>query len=82
MKRNMKAWFDEMIASPVKTALPVLSFPAIQLMDITVRELISDSDVQARGMQLCRPAHPVGGGGEPYGPVGRSRMLRLDHPRV
>lgn len=58
MKRNMKAWFDEMIASPVKTALPVLSFPAIQLMDITVRELISDSDVQARGMQLVAQRTP------------------------
>ena len=30
----------------------VLSFPAIQLMGISVRELISSSDAQARGMQL------------------------------
>jgi uroporphyrinogen decarboxylase len=46
----MKAWLNEMIASPVKKALPVLSFPAIQLMGITVRELISDADRQAEGM--------------------------------
>ena len=50
MNRNMKAWLNEIIASPVKKALPVLSFPAIQLMGITVRDLISDSDRQAEGM--------------------------------
>ena len=52
MKRNMKAWLQDMIASPTKKALPVLSFPAIQLMGITVRQLISDSDRQAEGMAL------------------------------
>ncbi len=50
MVRNMKAWLNELMAAPAKRALPVLSFPAIQLMGITVRELISDADLQARGM--------------------------------
>ncbi len=31
--------------------MPILSFPAVQLMGISVRELISDSDRQAEGMQ-------------------------------
>jgi uroporphyrinogen decarboxylase len=52
MNRNMKAWLKDMIASPNKKALPVLSFPAIQLMGITVRELISDAGRQAEGMRL------------------------------
>lgn len=52
MNRNMKQWLDALRESPVKKALPVLSFPAVQLMGITVRELISDSGAQARGMQL------------------------------
>lgn len=52
LKRNMKAWLRDMIASPVKKPLPVLSFPAIQLMGITVKDLISDSEKQARGMRL------------------------------
>lgn len=52
MKRNMKQWLTALRESPVKKAMPVLSFPAVQLMGITVRELISDSDAQARGMQL------------------------------
>lgn len=39
-------------AAPVNKALPVLSFPSIQLMNCTVRDLISNSDMQARGMKL------------------------------
>lgn len=50
MKLNMKQWFSDMIAAPVKKALPVLSFPAIQLMDVSVRQLISDSELQAEGL--------------------------------
>ncbi len=52
MKMNMKQWIADTINAPVKKAMPVLSFPAIQLMDITVKDLISSSDLQARGMQL------------------------------
>lgn len=52
MKRDMKQWVAETIAAPVKKPLPVLSFPAVQLMGITVRDLISDSDHQAKGMKL------------------------------
>lgn len=52
MKRNMKQWVAETIAAPVKKATPVLSFPAVQLMGITVRDLISSSDFQSRGMKL------------------------------
>ena len=52
MKRNMKQWVAETIANPVKKGVPVLSFPAVQLMDITVRDLISSSDLQAKGMKM------------------------------
>ena len=37
--------------APVKKAMPVLSFPSVQLMGITVKELISSSDLQAEGMK-------------------------------
>lgn len=50
MKRNMKKWLEEQTQTKVKKPLPILSFPAIQLMGVTVRELISDSDLQAEGM--------------------------------
>lgn len=48
---NMKQWLQDQIASPRKRAMPVLSFPSTQLLDITVRELISNSDLQSRGMK-------------------------------
>ena len=50
MRRDMRGWFAQQIAAPVKRALPILSFPAVQLMGCTVRELISDSARQAEGM--------------------------------
>ncbi|MGL6198180.1 MAG: uroporphyrinogen decarboxylase family protein [Lachnospiraceae bacterium] len=51
MKRNMMKWIEEVIDNPVKKAIPVLSFPAIQLMGITVKDLISSSDLQAEAMK-------------------------------
>ena len=52
MKINMKEWLAELLAAPKKKAMPVLSFPAIQLMDITVKDLISDAGAQAKGMKM------------------------------
>ena len=40
-----------MISDKTKTSLPILSFPSVSLMGITVRELISDSNRQAQGMK-------------------------------
>lgn len=52
MKRNMKKWLEEWQAAPVKKAFPILSFPAVQLMGISVKDLIGHGDVQAEGMKL------------------------------
>lgn len=52
MNRNMRQWLEELRRAEKKKALPILSFPAVQLMGISVRELISDSDRQAEGMKL------------------------------
>ena len=49
---DMKKWLDDLKATPHKKAMPVLSFPCISLMGITVRELISDSSLQAKGMKM------------------------------
>lgn len=56
MNRNMTQWVEDMIANPKKKALPVLSFPAISLMGITVKDLISSSDYQAKGMKMVADA--------------------------
>ena len=52
MNRNMKQWLTDMIGAGRKLPLPILSFPSVSLLGITVRELISDSDRQAEGMKL------------------------------
>ena len=52
MKRDMKNWLKELREADVKKAMPVLSFPSISLMGISVPELISDSEKQAIGMKL------------------------------
>ena len=52
MKQDMKKWVAEMIAAPIKKPMPILSFPSVQLMGISVRELISSAESQAEGMKL------------------------------
>ena len=70
MQRDMKQWLRAMIDSDKKKTMPVLSFPAVQLMDVSVKELISDSTMQARGMKLFD------------GPLCRSGMLRSGNQRL
>ena len=52
MNRNMKAWLTDMIGADRKVPMPILSFPSVSLLGITVRELISNSDRQAEGMKM------------------------------
>lgn len=47
---NMQNWIAELKSAQNKKPLPLLSFPAIQLLDISVEELISSSERQAEGM--------------------------------
>ncbi|MBQ7786480.1 MAG: uroporphyrinogen decarboxylase family protein [Clostridia bacterium] len=51
MKYDMKAWLAGLKKSGRKKALPILSFPCISLMGITVRELLAGSGLQAEGMR-------------------------------
>ena len=47
---NMKDWINDLKQAKEKKPLPILSFPSVSLLGVSVRELISDSDLQARGM--------------------------------
>ena len=49
---NMKEWVESLKGTGAKQPIPVLSFPCVSLLGITVRELISDSELQAKGMKL------------------------------
>jgi uroporphyrinogen decarboxylase len=48
---NMLNWLQSIKTSQHRMAMPVLSFPAIQIMGISVIDLISDSENQSRAMQ-------------------------------
>lgn len=58
MKFNTEKWFSDIIANPKKKAMPVLSFPSVQLSGISVKELISSADNQANGMKLVADRTP------------------------
>jgi len=48
---DMLNWLKGIRKASHKKAMPILSFPAIQIMGISVIDLISDSDKQARAMK-------------------------------
>ncbi len=56
---DMKSWQRAVIAAKAKAAMPVLTFPSVQLMGITVRELIADSETQSQGMALIAARCPT-----------------------
>jgi uroporphyrinogen decarboxylase len=51
VKKNMKAWIRSLGSASLKKPLPILSFPCVSLLGVSVRELISNSDLQANGMK-------------------------------
>lgn len=51
MKKNMYAWIEETINNPKKKSMPVLSFPGIQLIDTTVRDLVASGELQTKCMK-------------------------------
>ena len=64
MKFDMKKWREDMLAAPVKTTMPILSFPAVQMMGVSVRQFISNAALMACGMQtvarLCNMPAALG----------------------
>ena len=51
MQGNMKKWASDQISAARKKAMPILSFPSITLMGLTVQQLINSSENQAQGMK-------------------------------
>ena len=48
----MKEWIASLKGTGAKQPVPILSFPCVSLLGVTVRELISDSAFQAKGMKM------------------------------
>lgn len=59
MDRNMKQWVADIIANPIKQPLPILSFPCVQLLNVSVKDLVFNSELQAKGMQLVANRTPA-----------------------
>lgn len=49
---DMKKWVADFIGTKEKKSMPILSFPCVSLMGITVGELVKSSDAQGDGMKL------------------------------
>ncbi|MEA4970669.1 MAG: uroporphyrinogen decarboxylase family protein [Candidatus Pelethousia sp.] len=56
---DMLEWKLGVINNPIKKGIPVLSFPVTKLMNINVRQLISDSDNLAQGMKILADRLPM-----------------------
>ena len=56
---NMKQWVAELIGNHSKKPLPILSFPSVGLLGVSVKEMISDSTLQARGMKAVAENTPA-----------------------
>lgn len=48
---NMYNWMEQMIYTERKKPMPILTFPAVQFLYVTTRELVADSAHQAIGMR-------------------------------
>jgi len=56
---NMKQWVADLVGNHQKKPMPILSFPSVSLLGISVCELISDSTLQARGMKAVAEKTPA-----------------------
>lgn len=60
MKRNMRAWKEDVIACERKKAMPVLSFPGAGLIGATVEELVRNGHLQAECMESIAKRYDLG----------------------
>ena len=56
---NMKQWVADMVGNHAKKPMPILSFPSVGLLGVTVKEIISNSDLQAHGMKAVAERIPA-----------------------
>ena len=60
MKRNMKEWMNAYLSNPVKKAMPILSFPGVQIIGHTVEELVRSGELQAECMKAIADRFDTG----------------------
>lgn len=60
MKMNMKQWIENCIHAPVKKAMPILSFPGIQITGHTADEMVRDGHLQSVCMEAVAERFDTG----------------------
>ena len=60
MKRNMKAWKEELLNGSKKKPMPILSFPGVQLIESTVDALVRSGELQAKCMESIAKKYDMG----------------------
>lgn len=60
MKQNMKEWIAGYISNPVKKAMPILSFPGVQIIGHTVEEMVKSGELQAQCMKAIADRFDTG----------------------
>lgn len=55
---DMSRWLSDMMQPGCKKSMPILSFPSVQLLGVTVEELCHNSHLQAQGMKMIADRVP------------------------
>lgn len=56
---NMYQWIEDLKNAKVKKSMPILSFPGTQLIGATVRDVCTNSDLQADMMKAVADRAPT-----------------------
>lgn len=56
---NIRNYFLEKARDSKKWAMPILSFPAVQQMGVSVKEVVQSSDLQAQAMKIVADSTPT-----------------------
>jgi len=51
MKRNMIEWVESIIASEEKKAMPLMTYPGLNILGKTVLELVTSGEVQYKSLK-------------------------------
>ncbi len=54
---NMTKWIADVKSAVKKKPMPILSFPSVSLLNVSVRELTTNGELQAKGMKLIADRH-------------------------
>ncbi len=58
--RNMRHWVAEIIASPQRIAIPIMTHPGIEAINKTVRDAVTDGKVHFEAINVLNSMYPSG----------------------